>query len=150
MIPRRNFVPRNYIYVFSYDADLEMRREEIGFVPGGLRVNVFAKPDETRVYHALGETTVLENKTLKGTVVWGGDWALVREDDIGLLDVKLTIQMDDPEKYRYGLPRRLSGRAARVPPAGHREAARGTERNRSRRLSTSRLRSTRHRQSTGG
>jgi hypothetical protein len=97
MLQRRSFVPRNYIYIFSYDADLEMRREEIGFVPGGLRVNIFAKPEETRVYHALGETTVLENKSLKGTVVWGGDWALVREDDIGLLDVKLTMQMDDGE-----------------------------------------------------
>lgn len=94
---RRNFVPRNYIYIFSYDADLEMSRQEIGFVPGGVRVNIFAKPDETRVYHALGEATVLENKSLKGTVVWGGDWALVREDDIGLLDVKLTIRTDDRE-----------------------------------------------------
>jgi hypothetical protein len=94
---RRNFLPRNYIYVFSYDADLEMSREEIGFVPGGVRVNIFAKPDETRVYNAFGETTVLENRSLRGTVVWGGDWALVREDDIGLPDVKLTIETDDSE-----------------------------------------------------
>ena len=98
MIPeRRTFVPRNYIYVFSYDADLEMSREEIGFVPGGVRINVFAKPNETRVYHALGETTVLENKALSGTIVWGGDWATVREDDVGQLDVKLTIRTDDGE-----------------------------------------------------
>lgn len=98
MLPqRRNFVSRNYIYIFSYDVDLEMSREEIGFVPGGVRVNIFAKPDETRVYHALGEATVLENKSLKGTLVWGGDWALVREDDVGMLDVKLTIRTDDQE-----------------------------------------------------
>ncbi len=95
MSQRRDFVPRNYIYIFSYDADLEMNREEIGFVPGGVRANIFAKPNETRVYHALGETTVLENKSLKGTVVWSGDWALIREDDVGFLDVKLTIQTDD-------------------------------------------------------
>ena len=97
MSQRRDFVPRNYIYIFSYDADLEMNREEIGFVPGGVRANIFAKPNETRVYHALGETTVLENKSLKGTVVWSGDWALIREDDVGFLDVKLTIQTDDGE-----------------------------------------------------
>jgi hypothetical protein len=94
---RRTFLSRNYIYVLSYNVDLEMSREEIGIVPGGVRVNIFATPDETRVYHALGERTVLENKAISGTIIWGGDWALIREDDIGLVDVKLTIRTDEDD-----------------------------------------------------
>jgi hypothetical protein len=105
---RRTFIPKDYIYVFSYDADLEMSREEVGFVPGGVRVNVFATPDETRVYHALGERTVLENRALAGTIVWGGDWALIREDDIGHVNVKLTILTDEGDaldmRYRGIFP----------------------------------------------
>lgn len=96
VLPLRNaFVDWNLLYLFSYDANLEMRREEFGPVPGGLRVNIFAKPDETRVYHVMREPSFLGREVIKGTVVWGGDWALVREEDIGQLDVRLTIRTDD-------------------------------------------------------
>lgn len=92
---RTNLFDRDLLYLFSYDADLEMRRDEIGFVPGGLRVNVVAKPNETRVYHVAREKSTLGFQTVQGTVTWGLDRALIRNDNIGVLDVQLMIRTDD-------------------------------------------------------
>ncbi|MDD9942321.1 MAG: DUF3237 family protein [Myxococcales bacterium] len=93
--PRRNLLDTDLLYLFSYDANLEMRRDELGFVPGGLRVNISAKPNETRAYHVARERSTLSFNTVQGTVAWGVDRALVRTDDIGVLDVRLTIRTDD-------------------------------------------------------
>jgi hypothetical protein len=92
---RKDLLDRDLLYLFSYDANLEMRRDEVGFVPGGLRVNIGARPNETRVYHAEGEKSTLGFRAISGTVTWGVDRALIRSDDIGLLDVRLTIRTDD-------------------------------------------------------
>lgn len=95
-LPRRTeLFDRDMLYLFSYDANLEMRRDEVGFVPGGLRVNISARPNETRVYHVASERSTLGFNAVQGTVTWGVDRALVRCDDIGLLDVRLTIRTDD-------------------------------------------------------
>jgi hypothetical protein len=93
--PRSRLLDKNLLYLFSYDANLEMRREEIGFVPGGVRVNIFAKPSETRVYHVARERTAAGAKAIEGSVLWAADWALIRNDDIGFLDVRLMIKTDD-------------------------------------------------------
>jgi hypothetical protein len=93
--PRKSLLDSDLLYLFSYDANLEMRRDEIGFVPGGVRVNVFAKPNETRVYHVARERTVLGSKAIRGTVQNGADWALIRSDNVGVLDVRLALELDD-------------------------------------------------------
>lgn len=96
MQPRRNSLfDRDLIYLFSYDVDLEMRREEIGFVPGGVRVNILAKPGQTRLYHVARERTAAGHGTIAGTVTSGTDWVLIRTDDMGDVDVRLTIATDD-------------------------------------------------------
>jgi hypothetical protein len=93
--PRRHLLDNNLLYLFSYDANLEMRREEIGFVPGGVRVNIFPKPRETRVYHVARERTAAGGQAIEGTVEWGADWAMIRSDDVGKMDVRLMIRTDD-------------------------------------------------------
>ncbi len=96
MIKRRTqLYDTDLLYLFSYDADLEMRRDEVGFVPGGVRVNIFARPDKTRMYNVAGEQSILGAKSLQGTVVAGMDAALIRNDDIGDLDVRLILRTDD-------------------------------------------------------
>ena len=92
--PRTNLLDQDLLYLFSYDVNLEMRRDEIGFVPGGVRVNIVARPNETRAYHVARDTSTLGFQSVRGTVTWGIDRALVRSDDIGVLDVRLTISTD--------------------------------------------------------
>jgi hypothetical protein len=92
---RTSLFDRNLLYLFSYDVNLEMRRDEIGFVPGGVRVNVLAKPAETRLYHLARERTAAGYRAVAGTISWGTDWAFLRTDDVGSLDVRLTITTDD-------------------------------------------------------
>jgi uncharacterized protein DUF3237 len=92
---RNGLLDRDLLYLFSYDVDLEMRRDEIGFVPGGLRVDVVARPHKTRVYHVARERSTLGFQTVQGTVSYGFDRALIRNDNIGVLDVKLTMRTDD-------------------------------------------------------
>lgn len=92
---RSTLFDRDLLYLFSYDVDLEMRREEVGFVPGGVRVNIFAKPNETRLYNVARERSMLGAKSIQGTILGGGDFALIRSDDIGVLDVQLLMETDD-------------------------------------------------------
>lgn len=92
---RAGLFERDLLYLFSYDADLEMRRDEIGFVPGGLRVNITAKPNKTRMYHVARETSTLGFRAVEGTITSGMDRAFIRNDDIGVLDVQLTLRTDD-------------------------------------------------------
>lgn len=93
---RSSFVDRDLLYLFSYDANLEGAREEIGFVPGGSRVNIFSQPKDSRVYQVMQEQGVQAVKPISGVITWGGDWACLREEsDIGVIDVRLTIRTDD-------------------------------------------------------
>ena len=92
---RRYFLDKNLLYLFSLDANLEYGREDVGFVPGGIRVNVNSVPQESRVYNVTGETFVMGEKVITGTIVWGCDLALAREDDLELLDVRMVIETDD-------------------------------------------------------
>lgn len=93
--PRESLFERDLLYLFSLDADVEMRREDLGFVPGGVRMNVFAKPDKTRVYHVERERSTLGFRSVQGTVTAGVDRIFLREDDLGLINVQVTIETDD-------------------------------------------------------
>ena len=92
---RRYLLDKNLLYVFSEDGNVEQGREDIGLVPGGLRINVHSVPQDSRVYNVAGETLLLGEKVLSGTIVWGGDFAFVRQDDIEALDVRVVIRSDD-------------------------------------------------------
>jgi hypothetical protein len=92
---RRHFLDKNLLYLFSLDGNLENGREDIGFVPGGIRINVSSVPTESRVYSVTGETQIIGDKIITGTIAWGCDFAFARKDDIELLDVRMVIQADD-------------------------------------------------------
>jgi hypothetical protein len=94
---RRHFIDNQLLYLLSYDVEADMDRDDLGFVPGGVRVNIFARPNLSRVYHVLRERTVpgLGFEAISGTLQWGGDWLTWREDDIELSEVKATILTDD-------------------------------------------------------
>jgi hypothetical protein len=94
---RRQFHDKALLYLFSLDVESDMNREEIGFVSGGVKVAIFARPGLSRVYHLGRERTVpgIGSKTLSGTLTWGGDWVYWREDDIEQSEVKASITLDD-------------------------------------------------------
>ena len=91
---RPYFIEKNQLYLFSFEASLEMNPEEIGFVPGGVRVNIRARPG-TPVYHVANERSFRGDETVRGEVVEGGDRAFMREDDVAVIDVRLTLKTDD-------------------------------------------------------
>ena len=91
---RPYFMDKNLLYLFSFEANLDLDPQEIGFVPGGVRVNVRAKPG-TPVYHVMNEKSFRGEETIRGEIVDGGDRAFIREDDIAEIDVRLTIKTDD-------------------------------------------------------
>jgi hypothetical protein len=96
---RRTFIDKNLIYLFSYDVNLEgeENREEIGPVVDGTRMNIFVTEQESRVYNVRGERAFQGNRMPAGTICWGVDYALLKEDDVARLDVHLKIRTDDHE-----------------------------------------------------
>src|SRR5262245_12433253 len=92
---RRSLLDRNLLYAFSEDGNLEYGREDIGFVPGGVRINIQATERGSRVYNVAGDERMLGEYILSGTIVWGGDSALAREDDVEILEVRIVIRTDD-------------------------------------------------------
>lgn len=97
MTHRRQFCDRALLYLFSFDVETSLDREEIGFVPGGVRVTVFARPNLSTVYHLYRARTIpgLGFDAITGTLTWGGDWLFWREDDIEFSDVRATINTHD-------------------------------------------------------
>jgi Protein of unknown function (DUF3237) len=94
---RRYLTDKTLLYLFSYDVEASMDREEVGFVPGGVRVNVFARENMSRVYHVARERTLagVGFQPITGSLVWGGDWLLWRDDDIEDSKVSMAINTDD-------------------------------------------------------
>jgi len=92
---RRSLLEKDLLYLFSEDGNLEGGREDIGFAPGGVRVNVFSSPDESRCYNVSGETRVLGERVFAGTIAWGGDFAFASRNDVEVLDVRIVIRTDD-------------------------------------------------------
>jgi Protein of unknown function (DUF3237) len=92
---RRSFVDKNLMYLFSFDVNLEDTREELGYTVTGLRLNIFSRQQESRLYNVKGEKSFNADKMLAGTVLWGVDYARMREDDVASLNVRLQIRTDD-------------------------------------------------------
>lgn len=94
---RRQFFDKALLYLFSLDVESDMDREEIGFVSGGVKLTIFARPDLSRVYHLARERTIpgLGFEALSGTLSWGGDWVLWREDDLEQSQVRASLTLDD-------------------------------------------------------
>jgi len=118
---RNYFLDRELRYVFSYTAELEMKYEEIGPVPGGARVNIFAKGGE--LFQVLNERAPWAENNIRGQVVKGGtDWAFLGDDDIGRVDVRIAFRTDDNAyiEGRYGGVFELG-------PGGYREMLRKRE-----------------------
>jgi hypothetical protein len=94
---RRHFIDKTLLYLFSYDVEASMDREEIGFVSGGVRVNIFARENMSRVYHVARERTLpgLGFEPIAGSLTWGGDWLFWRDDDIEHSMVRMAIKTDD-------------------------------------------------------
>jgi Protein of unknown function (DUF3237) len=92
---RRTLLEKNLLYVMSEDGNIEDGREDIGFVPGGLRLNLHSREQDSRIYNVAGDKRMLGEFTLSGTIVWGGDSALARDDDLEILEVRIVIRTDD-------------------------------------------------------
>lgn len=95
---RRELLDWNLLYLFSFDIELDLNRQEkFGRFPAGVRINLFAKRDLSRVYNVGRETSVAGDgrPAISGKVEWGGDQALLREDDVGTCDIRLAIHTDD-------------------------------------------------------
>ena len=94
---RSQLLDNQLLYVLSYDVETDLDKRELGFVPGGVRIDIMARPQLSRVYHVLRERTVpgLGFEAISGTLHWGGDWLYWREDDIELSEVQATIETDD-------------------------------------------------------
>jgi hypothetical protein len=95
---RRELLDWNLLYLFSFDIELDLNRQEkFGRFPAGVRINLFAKRDLSRVYNVGRESTIPGDgrPAISGKVEWGGDQALLREDDVGACDIRLAIHTDD-------------------------------------------------------
>ena len=90
---RDHFLQRDLRYIFSYTVELQMKREEIGLVPGGVRVNILAKGGE--VFQVLNERAPWSEGNIRGQIIDGTDWAFMREDDIGAPEVRLAFKTVD-------------------------------------------------------
>jgi hypothetical protein len=107
---RTHFVDKSVLYLFSVDAEFTTTFEQIGIVPGGARVNVFAVPDATRVYNIIRDRTigVPGYSTLTGSLAWGEDTVLVDETDVVTGSIRGTIRTDDGSlidmRYQATLP----------------------------------------------
>src|SRR5205085_12694931 len=91
---RNYFIDRDLRYVFSYSLELEAKREEIGLVPGGVRLNLFGKQGE--LFQVLNERSPWAENDVRGKVLPGAlDFAFVGDDDIGHPDVEICFRTTD-------------------------------------------------------
>lgn len=71
-------------YLFSYRIRFQMPPEVIGPTPEGLRVNFYFEGGE------------ISGPRLQGKILpVGGDWLILREDGVALLDLRTTFQAED-------------------------------------------------------
>jgi hypothetical protein len=94
---RRVLNDKSLLYLFSFDVEADADQQTLGFVSGGVRINVQARPNLSRVYHILRERTIagLGTSAISGVLQWGGDWLYWRDDDVGFSDVRFSIHTDD-------------------------------------------------------
>lgn len=103
---RSAFFDKTLLYLFSYDVEVDMNRENIGFVPGGVMFNIKGRDNLSRAYHILRDRTVagLGTPAISGAIVGGGDTVFWREDDIEFSEVRLSIETDDGERIHGFYP----------------------------------------------
>ncbi len=96
-MPRRTFIDKSLLYLFSYNVEADMDVDNIGLSTDGLRVNVRCIPHSGRVYSVLGERVVgaLGVPVVTGQLKEGEDRAVVRADDVTVSEVRATIETDD-------------------------------------------------------
>jgi Protein of unknown function (DUF3237) len=95
---RRGFLDWSLLYLFSFDVELDLdRQESLGRFPDGARINLYSRQDLSRVYNVGRESTVPGDgrPSITGKINWGGDQAVLRDDDIGSCNIRLSIQTDD-------------------------------------------------------
>jgi len=95
---RRGFLDWSLLYLFSFDVELDLERQEtLGRFPDGARINLYSRQDLSRVYNVGRESTVPGDgrPAISGKIKWGGDQAVLREDDIGSCNIRVSIQTDD-------------------------------------------------------
>jgi hypothetical protein len=96
--PRRELLDFSLLYLFSFDIELDVNQQErLGRFPDGGRLNLFARSDLSRVYNVGRESLVAGDgrPAVSGRAVWGSDQALLREDDVGVCNIRLAIETDD-------------------------------------------------------
>ena len=72
-----------YDMEYLFTRKTQVRREVIGVVGEGFRINVFTEGGEVR------------GPALEGTCGVGGDWFTLRRDGVGLVDSRVTIHAAD-------------------------------------------------------
>ena len=72
-----------YNLEFLFSRRSRVKREMIGPVAEGIRVNVYTESGEVR------------GPALNGTLGQGGDWFTVRRDGMGVVDSRVMIHADD-------------------------------------------------------
>ena len=97
MSHRRQLLNQATLYLFSYDVETSMDRELFGFVPGGTRVTLAARPNLARVYHLYRSRSIagLGVNVIAGTLTTGQDSLFWREDDLEKSQVRATINTID-------------------------------------------------------
>jgi hypothetical protein len=96
--PRSTLLDWSLLYLFSFDIELDLNRQEkIGRFPDGVRMNLYAKNDLSRVYDIGRERIIqgLGQQSISGKFEWGGDEALLRDDDIGSCNIRASVRTDD-------------------------------------------------------
>lgn len=85
------------LYLFSYDVELRLDQAVLGSVTAGVRMNLATRPKLSSVYNVARNDTVagLGVRSIVGSLEWGGDELLLREDDVASSDIRATILTDD-------------------------------------------------------
>jgi len=71
-------------HIFSYSVSLDPNMEVIGPIPEGLRINVYIQGGEVNGAKVNGKIRPV-----------GADWLTVRQDGVGVMSVRATIETDD-------------------------------------------------------
>ena len=95
---RRELLDWNLLYLFSYDVELDVdRQEKLGRFHDGFRLNLFLKRGMSYAYNVGREKTIAADGRIAvtGKIDWGADEILLREDDVASCKVRLTLSTDD-------------------------------------------------------
>jgi Protein of unknown function (DUF3237) len=95
---RRELLDWSLLYLFSFDVELDPdRQENLGKFGQRARINFFSRDDLSRVYNIGRESTIPGNgrPALAGKIISGGDRVDLRNDDVGVCNIRFTLRTDD-------------------------------------------------------